>query len=59
MVNYPFFNDKSPLLKQLPDGFKSAAFILNPFEKMPDGWESSKKRIQMNGIIQMMKNYFV
>ncbi|MFF2878512.1 DUF2711 family protein [Gottfriedia sp. NPDC057991] len=44
MLNYIWLNDKSPILNQLPNGFKSAAILLHPFTQMPSDWieENSK-----------------
>lgn len=44
MLDYIWFNDKSPLLNQLPEHFNSAAFILHPFPQMPLGWQASKRK---------------
>ncbi|GIN93148.1 hypothetical protein J22TS1_41990 [Siminovitchia terrae] len=43
MLNYIWLNDKSPILKQLPTNFKSAAILLHPFIQMPQGWEENKR----------------
>lgn len=44
MIDYIWFNDKSPLLNQLPVEFKWAAIILHPFHQMPPGWADSKSQ---------------
>ncbi|MCM3619893.1 DUF2711 domain-containing protein [Sutcliffiella horikoshii] len=43
MIDYIWLTGNSPLLKQLPEQFISAAFLLHPFEKMPDGWEGKRR----------------
>ncbi|PUB08210.1 DUF2711 family protein [Paenisporosarcina sp. OV554] len=35
--------DVSPILSQISNHFKSAAFLLHPFVQMPDGWEKRKR----------------
>lgn len=35
--------DDSPILSQIPNQFRSAAFLLHPFVHMPDGWEKRKR----------------
>ncbi|MDX8363356.1 DUF2711 family protein [Cytobacillus sp. IB215316] len=42
MLDYIWIDDKSPILSQLPNNFKSAAILLHPFIQMPWGWENSK-----------------
>ncbi|WCN39495.1 DUF2711 family protein [Aneurinibacillus uraniidurans] len=44
MLNYIWLNDKSSILKQLPQGFKTAAILLHPFVQMPLGWAQSKQK---------------
>ncbi|MED1203014.1 DUF2711 family protein [Heyndrickxia acidicola] len=43
MLEYIQFNNTSSILKQLPEPFESAAILLHPFVKMPDGWEDTKR----------------
>ncbi|KMJ57672.1 hypothetical protein AB685_15645 [Bacillus sp. LL01] len=43
-MEYIWLDYKTPLLSQLPQNFKSAAFLLHPFEKMPDGWEECRMK---------------
>lgn len=42
-MDYIHFNEKQPLLEQVPD-YHSAAFLLHPFIQMPTGWENNKRR---------------
>jgi len=44
LLDYIWFNDQSPVLKQLPSNFKSAAILLHPFVQMPLGWEESMRK---------------
>ena len=44
MLDYIWIDDKSPILKQLPNNFKSAAILLHPFVQMPSGWEETKRK---------------
>ncbi|PWA11188.1 DUF2711 domain-containing protein [Pueribacillus theae] len=44
MLDYIWIDDKSPILNQLPDNFKSAAILLHPFVQMPSGWEKKKRK---------------
>ncbi|HZH61139.1 MAG TPA: DUF2711 family protein [Metabacillus sp.] len=44
MLDYIWLNDKFPILKQLPQNFKSAAILLHPFVQMPLGWEQTKRK---------------
>ncbi|OPA72827.1 hypothetical protein BVG16_31850 [Paenibacillus selenitireducens] len=43
-MNYIWFNYEMPILEQLPDPFKEAAILLNPFIIMPIGWTDMKKK---------------
>ncbi|MCM3447193.1 DUF2711 domain-containing protein [Bacillus velezensis] len=38
------FEEGVPILRQLPKPFTSAAFLLHPFVRMPDGWEEQKRK---------------
>ncbi|MGG0740077.1 DUF2711 family protein [Niallia taxi] len=44
MLDYIWIDDKTPILKQLPSKFKSAAILLHPFIQMPSGWEELTKQ---------------
>ncbi|SFA99555.1 MULTISPECIES: DUF2711 family protein [unclassified Bacillus (in: firmicutes)] len=44
MLDYIWIDDKSPILKQLPSNFKSAAILLHPFVQMPSGWEETMRK---------------
>nr|WP_203288175.1 DUF2711 family protein [Metabacillus sp. cB07] len=44
MLDYIWVDDKSPILKQLPKNFKSAALLLHPFVQMPSGWEGNVRK---------------
>jgi hypothetical protein len=44
MLDYLWLDDKSPILNQIPDNFKSAAILLHPFVQMPLGWTQSKQK---------------
>ncbi|QEL85631.1 DUF2711 family protein [Bacillus mycoides] len=44
MLDYIWLNDKTPILNQLPNNFKSAAILPHPFVKMPLGWEQTKQK---------------
>ncbi|WGK41776.1 DUF2711 domain-containing protein [Bacillus amyloliquefaciens] len=37
------FEEGVPILRQLPKPFTSAAFLLHPFVRKPDGWEEQKR----------------
>ena len=50
MLEYIWFDDKSPILNQLPKNFKSAAILLHPFIQMPLGWEKSKRKNEFEHI---------
>ncbi|MEW4022187.1 DUF2711 family protein [Bacillus siamensis] len=39
-----YFEEGVPILRQLPKPFTSAAFLLHPFVRMPDGWEAQKRK---------------
>ena len=39
MFDYIWLDDKSPILKQLPSNFKSAAILLHPFVQMSFEWK--------------------
>ncbi|MCH6266576.1 DUF2711 family protein [Neobacillus citreus] len=43
MLDYIWLDDKSPILSQLPNNFKSAAILLHPFVQMPLGWRQNKQ----------------
>ncbi|ODG93228.1 hypothetical protein BED47_02780 [Gottfriedia luciferensis] len=43
MLNYIWLDDKSPILDQLPNSFKSAAILFHPFIQMPLGWEKKRR----------------
>jgi len=43
LLDYIWIDDRSPILKQLPSNFKSAAILLHPFIQMPSGWEVIKR----------------
>ena len=43
MLDYIWLDDKSPILSQLPNNFKSAAILLHPFIQMPFGWGKNKR----------------
>lgn len=38
------FEEGVPILRQLPKPFTSAAFLLHPFVRMPDGREEQKRK---------------
>lgn len=38
------FEEGVPILRQLPKPYTSAAFLLHPFVRMPDGWEEQKRK---------------
>lgn len=44
MLDYIWVDDKSPILKQIPKNFKSAAILLHPFVQMPSGWEETVRK---------------
>ncbi|MEH7096045.1 DUF2711 family protein [Neobacillus vireti] len=44
MLDYIWLNDKSPILNQLPNKFKSAVILLHPFVKMPLGWGKNNRK---------------
>lgn len=44
MIDYIWFDDNIPILNQLPNNFKSAAILLNPFIQMPIAWEQIQQR---------------
>lgn len=44
MLDYIWLDDKSPIVKQIPRNFKSAAILLHPFIQMPLGWEQNKRK---------------
>jgi len=50
MLNYIWLDDKSPILKQLPNGFKSAAILFHPFIQMPVGWKNNKRNNEFEHI---------
>lgn len=50
MLNYFWLNDRSPILSQLPQSFKSAALLLHPFTQMPQGWSLLKRENQSSHI---------
>ncbi|WP_439390583.1 DUF2711 family protein [Bacillus velezensis] len=43
MLETLHFEEGVPILRQLPKPFTSAAFLLHPFVRMPDGWEEQKR----------------
>jgi len=43
MLNYLWLDDKSPILNQIPNSFKSAVILLHPFIQMPEGWTEIQK----------------
>lgn len=43
MLETMHFEEGVPILRQLPKPFTSAAFLLHPFVRMPDGWEEQKR----------------
>ncbi|KMP80417.1 DUF2711 domain-containing protein [Bacillus pacificus] len=43
MLDYIWFDDKTPILNQLPNNFKSAAILFHPFVQMPLGWEQTRQ----------------
>lgn len=44
MLDYIWIHEKSPILKQIPNNFKSAAILLHPFVQMPSGWGKSRSK---------------
>ncbi|WP_045925245.1 DUF2711 family protein [Bacillus siamensis] len=44
MLETLYFEEGVPILRQLPKPFTSAAFLLHPFVRMPDGWEAQKRK---------------
>ncbi|RDW14949.1 DUF2711 family protein [Oceanobacillus chungangensis] len=44
MLDYIWLDDKSPIVKQIPRNFKSAAILLHPFIQMPLRWEQNKRK---------------
>ncbi|MDR7909586.1 DUF2711 family protein [Bacillus velezensis] len=44
MLETLHFEEEVPILRQLPKPFTSAAFLLHPFVRMPDGWEEQKRK---------------
>ena len=44
MLDYIWIDDKSPILKQLPSNYKSAAILLHPFVQMPSRWEKTMRK---------------
>ncbi|MGY4715516.1 DUF2711 family protein [Bacillus amyloliquefaciens] len=44
MLETLHFEEGVPILRQLPKPFTSAAFLLHPFVRMPDGWEEQKRK---------------
>ncbi len=44
MLDYIWFDDESPILKQIPVEYSSAALIFSPFIQMPEGWEKAKRK---------------
>jgi hypothetical protein len=42
MSDYIWYDEKSPILSQLPKNFKSAAILLHPLIQMPLRWEKNK-----------------
>jgi hypothetical protein len=42
MLDYIWLDSNSPILNQLPRGFKSAVILLHPFIQMPKGWQLSQ-----------------
>ncbi|MFB7142906.1 DUF2711 family protein [Gottfriedia sp. NPDC056225] len=42
MLDYIWLNAESPILNQLPSGFKSAVILFHPFIQMPKDWEQNK-----------------
>ncbi|MDV9183442.1 DUF2711 family protein [Bacillus velezensis] len=43
MLETLHFEEGVPILRQLPKPFTSAAFLLHPFVRKPDGWEEQKR----------------
>ncbi len=58
MIEYIWLTGE-PLLKQLPEHFKSAAFILHPFEKMPDGWEGKRRENKLKRFFPTEEELFL
>ncbi|WP_039075092.1 MULTISPECIES: DUF2711 family protein [Bacillus] len=44
MLEYIWFDDESPILKQIPAEYTSAAILFSPFIQMPEGWEKEKRK---------------
>lgn len=44
MLETLHFEEGVPILRQLPKPFTSAAFLLHPFVRMPDGREEQKRK---------------
>ncbi|BBA77176.1 MULTISPECIES: DUF2711 family protein [Bacillus] len=44
MLETLHFEEGVPILRQLPKPFTSAAFLLHPFVRMPDGWKEQKRK---------------
>ncbi|MEC1751356.1 DUF2711 family protein [Bacillus mojavensis] len=44
MLEYIWLDDESPILKQLPVEYTSAAILFSPFIQMPEGWEKAKRK---------------
>ncbi|WP_050180535.1 DUF2711 family protein [Domibacillus robiginosus] len=44
LLDYIHLDFDTPVLKQLPSPFVSAAFLLHPFVQMPAGWEQEKRK---------------
>ena len=44
MIDYLWFDEDSPIINQLPHGFKSIAILFSPFIQMPLGWEKAKRK---------------
>ncbi|MCY7787749.1 DUF2711 domain-containing protein [Bacillus inaquosorum] len=44
MLDYIWLEDESPILKQIPVEYTSAAILFSPFIQMPEGWEKAKRK---------------
>lgn len=44
MIDYIRFDENSPIISQLPHGFKSIAILFSPFIQMSLGWEQTKRK---------------
>ncbi|MGF9971809.1 DUF2711 family protein [Bacillus velezensis] len=55
MLETLHFEEGVPILRQLPKPFTSAAFLLHPFVRMPDGGKSKSANGLMDICIRVMR----